>query len=362
MADVDQIVSYGGDPAIIATRSEIERVQTYLSSAANLLLGELEVTDSLNQPLKRVGLAMELPAVQQRIDYLLQALRTASNEYFDGEALIAKELTDIGLISAPVIAAGLLGVANDAGLLREHLNKVQVQEVKKFERFAPDSIAQLAQRTRLTTSANYGGLSTVTIERFGGTFLVYVPGTQTWNPISGANPLDFTSNMQAMLGPGLAASEVGVQMALTKAGAKPNSKLILIGHSQGGMVAGNIARRDPRVKAMVTFGAPIGQLAGELKIPIVALEHSNDIVPKLGLKANPMGQNISTVVREVPISKPIDALVEAHDISNYEKTAQLADESQEFGLKRVREMVLEAFGAEGAGKQGQVSVFEMRRN
>lgn len=353
MADV---VSYGGDPAIIATRAEIERIQAGLAAAGNLLQGEIEFTDFLTQPLKRIGLAMELPGVRDRIDYLMHALEQAANEYFDGEALVAKELTDIGLISAPAIAAGLLWVANDAGLLREHLDKVQVVELKKLRRFAPQSIADLAFRTRLTDRPGQ-----VTIEQFGNNFVVYIPGTQTWNPISGANPLDFTSNMQAMLGPGLAASEIGVQKALAKAGAGPDAKVVLVGYSQGGMIAANMAKQDKRVKALVTFGAPIGQVAAELKVPVVAIEHSNDIVPKLGLKANPLAQNIVTVVREVPISEPISALVEAHDIQNYGQTAKMADESQEVGLKLVREQVFEQILSDDRAALGQVSVFEMRR-
>ena len=104
------ISSYGGDPRVVATRAEIERVQAGLASVGNLLGGEVEVTDFLTSPLKRIGLAMELPALQDRIQYLLQALNAAANEYFDGEALVAKELTDLGLISAPIIAAGILGL------------------------------------------------------------------------------------------------------------------------------------------------------------------------------------------------------------------------------------------------------------
>jgi DNA-binding phage protein len=350
------VISYGGDPRVIATRAEIDRIQSALAAAGNLLQDELEVTDFLTLPLKRIGLAMEMPMLQERINYLMQALETAANEYFDGEALVAKQLTDIGLVSAPLIAGGLLAVANDAGLLREHLNRVSVVQIDSFLRSAPKNLAELALRTRFNHQP-----AQISIDRYGQSFVVYIPGTQSWNPISGANPLDFTSNMQAMLGPGLAASEVGVQKALAKAGAGPNAKVVLVGHSQGGMIAANIAKQDKRVKALVTFGAPIGQVAADLKMPVVALEHTNDIVPKLGLKANPLAQNVVTVVREQPISKPIDALVEAHDISNYIKTAEMADESQEFGLKRVREQVLQIIGAEKSGEVREVTVYEMKR-
>ena len=119
----------------MATRAEIERIQAGLASVGNLLGGEVELSDFLISPLKRIGLAMELPAVQERIRYLLQALDAAANEYFHGEALVARELTDLGLISAPIIASGLIGLANEVGIFREH--RVKVTQVDRFWRQAP---------------------------------------------------------------------------------------------------------------------------------------------------------------------------------------------------------------------------------
>jgi hypothetical protein len=345
------IESYGGDPRIIATRAEIERVQVALATAGNILLGQLDLTDFLNAPLKRIGLAMEMPGFSERINYLLSALQNAANEYFDGEALVAKELTDIGLVSAPVFAAGLIAIGNEAGLVRE--GSAVAKEIRSFERGAPETLAQLARRTAMIDRPGR-----IAIERYGNTFIAYIPGTQNWLPLAGKNPLDLTSNLHAMKGAGLAASEKGLGLALQKSGAGANSKIYLVGHSQGGMVAANMALRDSRVAGIVTFGAPISQVAGQLKIPVVAIEHSNDVVPKLGLKANPLLENITTVVREVPIAQPVDALVEAHDISNYAKTAELADDSTEYGLRRVREQLLTGIGA-GAG---EVRVYELSRN
>lgn len=331
----------------MATRAEIERVQAALVGVGNLLGDQIEPFDFLSPNLetgfKRIGLALELPAVQERIQYLLTALSAAANQYFDGEALVARELTDLGLITAPIIAGGVLGLANDAGLFREH--RVSAREivfgsgVSSIWRSPAASLADLGQRLSLVK-----GEGQVVIERFGSKFVAYLPGTQTWNPIALGNPIDFTSNLQAMKGPGLAASERGVQLALKAAGAGPDSKIFLVGHSQGGLVAANIALRDQRVKGLVTFGAPISHLAEQLKVPTVAIQHKNDIVPKLGLKANPLVENIVTVERVVPIASPVAALLEAHEIENYTKTAELADQSQEFGLKRVREQVLAGIG------------------
>lgn len=349
------ITSYGGDPAIVATRAEIERIQAGLASVGNILGGEVELTDFLTNPLKRIGLAMELPAVQDRIRYLLQALDTAANEYFDGEALVAKELTDLGLISAPIIASGLIGLANDVGMLREH--RVTATQVDRFWRTPPQGLAGLGKRLAQITAAG-SELGHMVIERYGTTFVAYIPGTQSWSPIGLANPIDFTSNLQAMKGPGLAASERGVQLALAAAGATASSSILLVGHSQGGMVGANIALKDRRVKGLVTFGAPISQLADQIMVPTVAIQHKNDIVPKLGLKANPLVENMATVERVLPISTPVAAIMEAHEVCNYVKTAELADDSQETGLKRVREQVLANIGVDNLG---ETSVFELKR-
>ncbi len=345
----------------MATRAEIERIQAGLASVGNILGGEVELTDFLTSPLKRIGLAMELPAVQDRIRYLLQALDSAANEYFDGEALVAKELTDLGLISAPIIASGLIGLANEVGMFREH--RVTAHQIDRFWRPAPIGLAGLGTRLAQIT-----GEGQVVIERYGTNFVAYIPGTQTWSPIGLGNPIDFTSNLQAMKGPGLAASERGVQLALDEsikaAGATATASILLVGHSQGGLIAANIALKDKRVKGLVTFGAPISQLADQIKVPTVAIQHKNDIVPKLGLKANPLVENMVTVERVLPISTPVAAVLEAHDISNYAKTAELADESQESGLKRVREQVLAPFGAGGGIGVlgvGETAVFELRR-
>lgn len=366
------ISSYGGDPRIVATRAEIERVQAGLATVGNLLGDQVEPFNFLNQPfetgLKRIGLAMELPAVQERIQYLLQALNVAANEYFDGEALVAKELTDLGLISAPIIAGGLVAVGNDAGFFREH--RVIARQVT-----GPNGAGLSVWRSPATSLADLGerlslikGEGQVVIERFGDKFVAYLPGTQTWNPVALGNPIDFTSNLQAMKGPGLAASERGVQLALAAAGAGVGSHIYLVGHSQGGLVAANLTLKDTRVKGLVTFGAPISHLAEQIKVPTVAIQHKNDIVPKLGLKANPMAQNMVTVERVMPITVPVAAVLEAHEIENYTKTAELADESQEFGLKRVREQLLAGLLSKSAGVDsngangfGEALTYELER-
>ena len=59
----------------------------------------------------------------------------------------------------------------------------------------------------------------------------------------------------------------------------------------------------------------------------------------------------------------VPTILEAHDIQNYAKTAELADKSQEIGLKRVREQLLAFVPQAGIGVQevGETFVFKLER-
>lgn len=332
------VVSYGGDLEIVATRGEIDRVQQNLAAVGLLLSQQLEPTDFMHLPLKRVGLALEFPALNDRLQYLLRACEAAANEYFDGEALISQRV--LGVSIAPLAAFGLLAFGSRFGLFGEGAAVARQVGFSK-PAWPPLSIESLLVRLSHT---GVGGKPQVRIEKFGNRFLVYVPGTQSWNPFSTANPLDITSNLGAMVGANRAASELGVQQALIKAGVKSNDRVLFVGHSQGGLIAANIAanaqKQNYKVAGLITFGSPLGQLANQIKVPTIALEHSNDLVPKLALKANPLMANWVTVIREAKTEDGIGALADAHELGEYQKTAQLADKSQDVGVQRVREILL----------------------
>ena len=349
------VISYGGDLSIVATRGEISRVQQHLQLAGAALTGEVELTDFLALPLKRIGLAMELPAIDLRLQQLLHACQLASDEYFDGDALIAENV--IGVNLAPLAALGLLSIANHAGLLQETKVSVQQTEVDSPVR-SPQSIENLVQR--LIKLDDREGAK-IRIEKYPGKFLVYIPGTQEWQPLAKANPFDLTSNLSAMTGAGVAASELGVQRALLQAGVTQNDRVLFIGHSQGGLIAANIAanaeKQKYRVAGLVTLGAPLGQLATQIKVPTISLEHSNDVVPKLGLKANPIAANWVTVQREIAVDENRNALVQAHELAGYQETAKLTDLAADAGVQRIKTELLDQKSESGITK-----IFTLRRD
>jgi hypothetical protein len=169
------------------------------------------------------------------------------------------------------------------------------------------------------------------------TAVVYVPGTQTFGLGEGTNPLDMASNLQAMSGAGRAASEKAVLLAIKKAGINSADEVILVGHSQGGMVAGNLAAYPSGYIAagLVAFGAPLAHIKN-LKAPVMAIEHVNDLVPNLSGKANPLKKNWVSVQRisEKPES---DALMFSHSLKSYRNTTTAIDASSDVGIKNIKQ-------------------------
>lgn len=138
--------------------------------------------------------------------------------------------------------------------------------------------------------------------------VVSVPGTTDWGPgTSGQSPVDLTGNLVAMTGEQSTAIQ-GVELALAQAQADgtipPGAPVMLVGHSQGGIITSQLAS-DPdfvsqyNVTDMMTFGAPIDGVTVDSRVDTLALQHTTDPVPRLdlgGLGGNqPASPSVTTV-------------------------------------------------------------------
>jgi len=322
---------YGGDAQIVATRGEIERVIAELTGLENWLQSQLEPQDFLVEPLERLRLALELPPVLERIGHIRNACIAASDSYFTGEIEISKELRSGNRPPVPELALGLIGAGNLLGLFGETSVKAQIVQVDESVA-PPRSIHGLGERLASTAKVADGWLriekyfepaSPVTGLPGEAKYLVYIPGTQSWAPNPAGNPLDVTSNLGAISKTGSAGSERAVALALKQAGVQPNSRVLFIGHSQGGMLAANLSLTFPR-SSVLTFGAPIGQLTEKLKAQVLAIEHDLDAVPKVDGRANPMRENWVTVRQDIPSAKATDPIGQ-HQMKGYLETAAAID-------------------------------------
>jgi hypothetical protein len=182
------------------------------------------------------------------------------------------------------------------------------------------------------------------------TAIVYIPGTQTLGLGDGSNPLDLQSNIAAMQGNGFAASERAVLEAMKQAGIKPNDEVLFVGHSQGGMVAGNLAMHPAGYIAagLVTIGAPIAQLK-LTKLPVMAIEHVNDPIPNVSGKVNPLTKNWVTIQR-TSLASESDAPMHSHSLNSYKNTTEKVDSSKSKGISNIKDQLLSQVRGAPAGK------------
>jgi len=257
----------------------------------------------------------------------------------------------VGLLGVTTSAAGVLALSRPLGLLRE--TAVTVTPVRAGQDGAshpvpavpPAGLADLA--SRIPTLSKDGGQ--VRVERYGPdaspAWVVYIGGTVDWGPVTATEPWDLASNLAAV-----AEEEAGsyraVVQAMREAGIRPGEPVIEVGHSQGGLIAAQVAASgDFTSVATLTFGAPSGQVPIRDGVNTVAVEHTDDIVPGLGgTSADAAGRLL--VRREVYASAPLPDGVSlpAHSMANYTETARLIDSSPEPRLRAFREQLTSVVG------------------
>ena len=134
--------------------------------------------------------------------------------------------------------------------------------------------------------------------------IVDITGTKSWDPLPTSDVTSLTTNGRALVGEPTA-YEQGVLAALRRAGVRPTDPVMLVGHSEGGLVAVNAARHavasgEFDVTHVITAGAPIGRIVGALPstVQVLALENGRDVVPHLDGVANPDRRNVTTVASD----------------------------------------------------------------
>ena len=125
---------------------------------------------------------------------------------------------------------------------------------------------------------------------------VDIRGTQSF-AIGQSGPQDMTTNLQGVAG--MASDQLNAVMeAMDAAGISPEDAVEFAGHSQGGIMAAQLAA-DPAVRArynvvsVVTAGSPTATVAPS-DVPVLSYENSGDIVPGLDGNAT-RGEGVTTV-------------------------------------------------------------------
>jgi pimeloyl-ACP methyl ester carboxylesterase len=138
--------------------------------------------------------------------------------------------------------------------------------------------------------------------------------------------------------------------------------VLLVGHSQGGILAAALASDRAfgarhRVTHVVTTGAPVGLFPVGGHVRVLAVEHTDDPVPRLDLTPNPATAGWVTV--EAP-GGPTVLVVHSHRREAYVETLAAAE-----GAPRGTVAGLDAWCASAGAFLGvpvrSVAEFEIRR-
>lgn len=162
-------------------------------------------------------------------------------------------------------------------------------------------------------------------------FLVIIPGTQTFTTVPVKNPYTMTQNLHLMAY-GHASNFKAALDAVNAVRAHldiPAHQVIptmAYGHSQGGIIAAALARHEPfrrrhNLTHVFTTGAPIAGRTFPCETHFFAIEHIEDLIPKLDLTPNPAQRNVLTMLTRVVPYGETREVIEAHRWSAYRDTA-----------------------------------------
>jgi hypothetical protein len=341
------IDSYGGNPDIVATREEIHRVAFEIKLAAQELSAFGLLESLLSDPLHQLQYRVSTVSVLAKLERLHANCLLASEQYFSTEAQIHRRF-EIHFI--PQLAAVTTNLAASLGWKLDH--KVSATKTLTTATQPPESITKLMDRLWQVSSKKEPtvGIDFFQITADQRTAIVYIPGTQTLGLGDGSNPFDLQSNILAMQGNAVAASERSVLEAMSQAGIEPNDQVIFVGHSQGGMVAGNLAMYPAGYIAagLLTIGAPIAQLK-LTKLPVMAIEHVNDPIPNVSGRVNPIAKNWVTIQRSSSASESA-APLHSHSLKSYQNTTEKVDGSKSKGVSNIRQQLLSQLRGAPVGK------------
>jgi hypothetical protein len=157
-------------------------------------------------------------------------------------------------------------------------------------------------------------------------FAVYITGTRS---LAGRDPWDMASNLDSFAGRRSDALAT-VEAALRDAGAQPGDAVYAFGHSQGGMLAGQLEQAGVYDVQMVgTFGSPTALDAGDDTFS-AQVRHRDDPVAALAVgHADRAGSENSFVVERTVDEAPglHDLTLPGHHLDTYVATAEAADAS-----------------------------------
>lgn len=197
-------------------------------------------------------------------------------------------------------------------------------------------------------------------------YIVDIPGTEhTTPPAPSVHPQtnDLGTNLR-VLGGDVTTRQRAIAEALRLAGAGPTDPVMLVGHSQGGIVAAQAAHDagtpafDYDVRSVVTAGSPIGRVDVPDSVQLLAIENVYDIVPHVDSRTNDDASNVTTVT----VHAQRGSIGENHGItSGYLPGARAVDRSDDPSIVAFRAGAEPFLVGPGEDAELVVHVYEISR-
>lgn len=277
-----------------------------------------------------------------RIDHLRHALlnRAQTLEYL-AMTMDSREFDRAAIVAAPALAVssgGLLGMGSALGLVQSTAAVTGLRHVANATRgFLPHAAptvpvvvvtAERALDVQPPTTIHEriarlpSGSERIRIDKYGSgdaaQYEVFISGTDSLT--DAANPFDMSQNV-ALVATDRSASLEAVAAALRRAGATPDSPLVVTGHSQGGLVALALASSGRwNVTGVITAGTPVELVPIPDGVPMIHLEHLED--PVAALAGHPGAERGETWLSPAPYG---ERLMDAHAAVTYGESSKVLD-------------------------------------
>lgn len=227
----------------------------------------------------------------------------------------------------------VIGLANAANLAEP--TPLTVERVSPAAPLTIDgSVPALLERIEAVNDEGPGVFEVLKVRGSGGpVFVVVLPGTQGSSIIASSNPFDPTGVVEAVQYDSVFVTEA-VRGALVESGASEGDRVMVVGYSQGGMHAANIAQHpdmieDYQLDLVLTAGSPTG--AGPSgAASYLHLEHADDWVHKVDGMPNPDERGRVTATLRGPVVEITDGgtgLGAAHKLGTYLRGAEAVESS-----------------------------------
>ena len=383
----------GSMGTFIATEQELLRVSADLLLAATSLATELAPIQWIQSPWSHALFAIELPSMLAKLWHVQQGCINAGVSYFKEEWALAHK---IDVINVPKINNDLLGGGHnpypvtpilpspnhgstDTGDIvkpifgtptnppRSHTTpfsptpSIDCTPIGSKQYLpAPSSLDAMAKRMQ---SSYNSGLDVVRLEEYVRAdghkqFVIYLPGTQHWNPVDTKNELDPSANFGALTNMHHVPTQHQVSNILAKHNIGSHDHLTIVGHSQGALVGARFAeaKHNFHVDGLLTLGAPLGQEHMPDGVRVLSIENTDDFVPRLDDAANLQTPDWLTV--QAHSQNPHGhAWFAPHSAAAYEKTAKLVDQSANRELLIAKDQLLSPLSE---AKSGHVTFYHLK--